>query len=99
MDWQEDHRRKVAAFPEDVRKAHEHCSNHRAELMASTQCGCFHCCALFSPSEILDWVDEDDSGAGRTALCPKCGIDSVIGDRVGYRLSDVFLRRMHKHWF
>jgi len=31
------------------------------------------------PNEIQDWTDDGD-----TALCPKCGIDSVIGSVSGY---------------
>lgn len=99
MDWQDEHKRRIAAFPEDIRKAHEHSSRHRAEVMGSVQCGCFYCCARFTPSEILKWIDKDDSGDGQTALCPKCGIDSVIGDKSSYDLSKEFLRKMHTHWF
>ncbi|MCE7962609.1 MAG: hypothetical protein DYH05_08955 [Acidobacteria bacterium ACB1] len=32
-------------------------------------------------------------------LCPKCGIDSVIGSNSGYPINDEFLRRMRSHWF
>jgi hypothetical protein len=99
MNWQKEHHLRIATFPVDVRKAHEHCSKHRSELLAGTQCGCFYCCAVFAASEITDWVDGDDNGVGQTALCPKCGIDSVIGDKSGYEISQDFLTRMHEHWF
>jgi len=99
MDWQEEHQRNVASFPEDIRKAHSHCSNHRNELLASAKCGCFYCCAIFPQFEIGNWIDEDSTGVGQTALCPKCGIDSVIGDKCGYDLSNKFLKRMHDYWF
>jgi hypothetical protein len=33
------------------------------------------------------------------ALCPHCGIDSVIGDASGYEISPTFLARMHEAWF
>ena len=99
MDCDEAHRRRVAAFPEDVRKAHEHSSNHRAEIVVSGLCGCFYCRTQFAPSKIVEWVDEDASGVGQTALCPNCGIDSVIGDRSGYEPSKDLLTRMYEHWF
>ena len=94
MSWQEDHRKRVAGFPEDVQRAHEHSSNHRVEVTDSTLCGCFYCCAMFPPTEISEWVDEE-----QTALCPKCGIDSVIGDRSGLPVSQDFLAVMRAHWF
>jgi hypothetical protein len=50
--------------------------------------------AIFPPSAICDWTDEDE-----TALCPECGIDSVIGDASGYAVNKEMLARMEKHWF
>jgi hypothetical protein len=99
MSWQEDHKKRVAAFPPDIQAAHAHSSNHRAEVASSNLCGCFYCCATFLPGEILDWVDEDPQGQGRTALCPRCGIDSVIGDQSGFPISEEFLSLMKAHWF
>ena len=78
----------------DVKAAHLFSSNHRAQIEASTVCGCFYCLATFSPSVISEWVD-----AGQTALCPQCGIDSVIGTASGIEPSLEFLRRMHAYWF
>lgn len=90
----------------DILAAHKHSSRHRAEIMGSGRCGCFHCLANFSPSEIRDWVDwlEGTSPelalvSGTTALCPSCGIDSVIGDGSGFPVTIEFLSQMRKHWF
>jgi hypothetical protein len=99
MNWQEDHKKRVVGFPADVKAAHTHSSNHRAEITASALCGCFYCCASFAAAEVLDWVDEDQTGVGQTALCPKCGIDSVIGDQSGFPISEEFLANMKAHWF
>lgn len=82
----------------DVIRAHRHSSRHRAEVLASAQCGCFYCRAIFKPAEINEWVDEWE-GIGQTALCPKCGIDSVIRSESGYPLTAEFLTAMNKHWF
>jgi len=83
-----------------LEEAHKHSSRHREELLESKLCGCFYCRAIFGPSEIEEWVDEDENNIGRTALCPKCGIDSVIGEKSGYPVDDKeFLEEMHKHWF
>jgi hypothetical protein len=32
-------------------------------------------------------------------MCPKCGIDSVIGNRSGYPIDKAFLEAMRSHWF
>ena len=83
-----------ARMPPDVREAHVHSSKHRIELLASESCGCFYCGGTFRPSEIADWVD-----SGQTALCPRCGIDSVIGSEAGFPLTKDFLDQMHEYWF
>jgi hypothetical protein len=73
--------------------AHAHASQHRAEVLASARCACFFCFRTFSTGEIKSWVD-----ANQTALCPHCGIDSVLGDVSG-QIGDSFLRRMHQQYF
>ncbi len=90
---------RTANFPYNVKVAHKHSSIHRIEILNSKTCGCFYCCKIFSPSEIEDWCDEDENDEGQTALCPKCGIDSVIGDLSGYEISKDFLAKMNKYWF
>ena len=74
--------------------AHKHCVFHRDEVLASERCGCFYCFAIFSPTEILTWTDED-----QTAFCPTCDIDAVLGSASGYPISAGFLRIMHERWF
>ena len=83
-----------ARMPADVRLAHEHCSKHRAEIIASETSGCFYCFEIFNPSEIHDWTDED-----QTAFCPRCGIDSVIGTASGFPVTREFLEELNKYWF
>ena len=78
--------------------AHPRCSHHRAEVLASVRCGCFYCGAVFPPADIEEWVD-DWSGVGETAMCPRCGIDAVIGSESGYPITRAFLATMHTHWF
>lgn len=82
-----------------LRAAQKHCSVHRAEVLASGVCGCFHCLELFAPSSIVKWADVDGEGIGQTALCPRCGVDAVIGDRAGVPLDKKFLKRLHGECF
>jgi len=94
--------RAISSFPIDVREAHRHCSGHRSEILASRSCGCFYCLSIFSPEQIaiwIDWPDDDDEREGQTALCPECGIDSVIGDRSGFPITRTFFGQMRECWF
>lgn len=81
----------------DYIRAYKHASNHRDEVLASSPCGCFCCRRVYAPGEIKDWVDEH-GGSGMTALCPRCGIDSVIGFASGFPIMVDFLARMKRHW-
>lgn len=78
----------------DLESAHKVSIHNRQQIAQSEVCGCFHCLAVFAPSEIEEWVDNDD-----TALCPKCGIDSVLGSASGFPIEKKFLRRMKVRWF
>ena len=74
--------------------AHKHCIRNRQEILKSKMCGCFYCGSSFASTEIWEWIDE-----GETAMCPKCGIDSVLGDASGFMLSKNFLDGMNARWF
>ena len=82
----------------DLEGAHEHSANHRDEVRVSDVCGCFYCRKIYSSDEIDEWIDEI-AGIGSTALCPKCGIDSVIGSAAGFPITAEFLAAMHRRWF
>jgi hypothetical protein len=69
-------------------------SRHRSALEASSRCACFFCFRAFPTSEIKAWID-----ANTTALCPRCGVDAVLGNASGLSISDGFLRKMHQHYF
>jgi hypothetical protein len=82
----------------DYVQAHQHSMRNRDELLLSERCGCFYCGAIFSPEEVEEWVDEDQ-GVAQTALCPRCGIDAVIGSKSGYPMTTHFLGIMKIRWF
>lgn len=82
----------------DVVGAHTRSAAHRDEVLSSESCGCFYCLATFSPTDIEEFTDLVD-GVEVTALCPRCGIDSVIGSASGFPVDRAFLQAMHKRWF
>ena len=47
---------------------------HRNSLLASEIAVCYYCFSEFSPSEVIEWCDEN-----QTAICPYCAIDAVVG--------------------
>jgi hypothetical protein len=75
-------------------EAHKFCTNNRSRLLESEICGCFYCRQRFSPQRVVEWIDHDT-----TALCPECGIDSLIAASSGVPLTDEFLEAMYEWWF
>jgi hypothetical protein len=90
----------------DLLAAHRHTAHNRAEIERSKRCGCFYCSQMFPPEEIVAWggldadkLDDPAAWDAATALCPRCGSESVIGDASGYPIDPDFLGRMHAAWF
>lgn len=79
----------------DIIEAHKYSSNHKETLLKDKKCGCFYCLSIFKPQEIVEWIPDTNG----TALCPHCGIDSVIGQSSGYPITVEFLKKMKSHWF
>ncbi len=79
-----------------LKEAHRACFQNQEILKTSRQCACFFCNNLFPACEITEWCCD---AQGNTALCPYCGIDSVIGDAAGYPLTPEFILAMHRYWF
>lgn len=86
--------------------AHRHTTNNRAELEASSLCGCCSCTEIFPPTEIVAWVglnmdnfNDPDAMNAETALCPRCGEEALIGEKSGYAIDASFLNRMNLAWF
>jgi hypothetical protein len=77
-----------------VLAAHKRSMHNRGELARSRECGCFYFGSVFAPSMVSECIDNDD-----TALCPRCGIDSVIGDKSGFPITVEFLNSMRDRWF
>jgi len=81
-------------------RAHSAASNHMAQLKKDRLCGCFYCLRIYDPAEIVEWiVDDNPIDKDGTAICPYCGVDSVIGESAGYPLTIEFLGKMKKAWF
>ena len=88
----------------DQESLHRLCTANRETLARASRAGCFYCCKIFAPSDVVDWVDgpQVETGSlddGVTALCPHCGIDSVIPEVAGVAFSTELMQEMRAHWF
>lgn len=66
----------------------------------SKKCGCYHCKTILDSSEV-EYLEEIDGKY--TAICPYCGIDSVIDEESvkedGKELNEEFLAELNNYAF
>lgn len=81
------------------RVIHSYCSENKEILDECEVAACFYCKQKVLCSDIDDWCNE--LSGKETAICPHCGIDSVVPYKVDgvYELNDKMLDEMHKYWF
>jgi alkylhydroperoxidase family enzyme len=84
-----------------------HSDSYRNEeaIQCSELLGCFYCKKIWRREDkgIEDWIDccEDDKELPQekwTALCPWCGIDSVLADAKG-GVNPATIDEMNRYWF
>ena len=80
---------------DELRLIHKLSIFHRSEIPEKDHiCGCFCCIRTFDSCLITKWTDK-----GTTALCPFCGVDSVIPNSKEYPITDVMLAQMYQKYF
>lgn len=76
---------------------------NREDLIENQKCACLHCYAIFESRDITYWADTvtlhdelelddtmDYTKIG-TAVCPRCGVDDIIGEKQGFEISEDFI--------
>ncbi len=87
-----------------IKEAHKWSTHQKERYYAKDVAGCFHCEDQFQAVDIDSWCDEKGISSC-TALCPTCGIDSVISISdmlkigVGRDEFDELLAGMRTYWF
>jgi hypothetical protein len=89
----------------------EYCTNNRAlikrleqEIGIGCDCGCFYCCSIFKSWKIKEWVLTCVTEMANDAVCPNCGIDSILPELMVYGDKEIILtidllEQMHDEWF
>lgn len=77
----------------EIENLSKYSRRNKIYLENSNTCGCYFCLNIFDPKEIIEWTDE-----GETAICPKCHVDSIVGDST-LEINHKFLEEASKYWF
>ncbi len=94
----------------ELSETHSKSAMNRHAIEASNQVGCFKCERIWDPLEfpIKEWIDNNPLSSrtpragendNATALCPFCGIDSVIAKLSVGKITYYMLGKMEEHWF
>jgi hypothetical protein len=78
----------------EIKEASKYSIRNRKQLEFSKIAGCYYCCKIFLPNLIDNWTDNY-----KTAICPLCGIDAVLGDASPYQIDYSTLKALKKYWF
>ena len=76
-----------------LQAVYEHSRLNRRFMTPGGSCRCFHCLLGVAAEQIGQWIDD-----GQTALCPHCGIDSVLSNAID-ALSDTLIQQLHAAYF
>ena len=91
---------KIAALAnEGLHEIHTHCTANREEIEASSRCACFYCQEVFRATEVKDYIVEPSMDYKETALCPRCGADTILGDAAGIPFYKELIEKLHHHYF
>lgn len=77
-----------------LKKLHTYSSHNRNLIAVANKCYCFYCKAIIESREIKDYADN-----GQTAICPKCGINSIIPDSIEEGVDEKTIAEMNEYWF
>lgn len=79
---------------EKIQEAIKYATSNKQSIQKSEKAACYYCLKTYNSSEVLEFIEPEG-----TALCPKCGIDSVLPSNSPYELLPEVLKELHKYWF
>jgi hypothetical protein len=83
---------------DELKVIYSHSIRNEESILKSNLCGCFHCICIFPATDIkLSEMMVEKDGV-KTAICPICGIDSVLGD-ASVEITAEILEAMNEYYF
>lgn len=71
--------------------------NNDREILNSDLCSCLFCRQTYSAREVCDWIPNEDGTLN--AVCPICGMETVIGDKRQGRIEHDDLKEVNLRFF
>ena len=81
-----------------LKAVYSHSIRNEESIRKSNLCGCFHCISIFPVADVKSSEMLFEKDGFKTAICPICGIDSVLGD-VSVEISAELLEALNEYYF
>ena len=79
----------------ELETAHKKSFQNEPLVRIAKDCACFRCLEHFPPTAITNWVNDK---LHRTAICPKCNIDTVLTEETLDKVPDNLLKAMQDEY-
>ena len=77
---------------------YSHSIRNEESILKSDSCGCFHCISIFPVGDVKSSEMMVEKDGVKTAICPICGIDSVLGD-ASVEITAEILEALNEYYF
>ena len=77
---------------------YSHSIRNEESILKSDSCGCFHCISIFPVGDVKSSEMMVEKDGVKTAICPICGIDAVLGDS-SVEVSAELLEALNEYYF
>lgn len=81
-----------------LKKLHKYCRFNRDLIEKSNKCYCFYCKSTLDAKDLLKPTVQYING-GKSAICPKCGIDSILPDAIDEKITKEIIDDMYERFF
>ncbi len=79
-------------FPEILK----HTKDNEIDILRSKKCSCLFCRQSYDARKVSEWNNEEKR---ISAICPECGMDTVVGDASGFNLDHDTLKAINQAYY
>ena len=83
---------EIGMTREKIEQAMKFAISNKKAIQESPKAGCYYCKKTYKPSKVVEFLEHEE-----IALCPKCGIDSVLPANSPYEPTNENLAELHQY--
>ena len=76
---------------------YKHTKNNELDILRSKNCSCLFCRQTFNARKVSEWTSGKNNQM--SAICPECGMDTLVGDASGYVFGIEDLKEINHEYF